>query len=96
MFNYRVQPGDTLYRIADYFDVSVQFILAANPLINPNNIYPGLLIRIPISRNLYQSFPWYYLFPNLFIRYPRSYWNDRNRWPNMQPGRGGWPGRDGW
>ncbi|HPD89698.1 MAG TPA: LysM domain-containing protein, partial [Oscillospiraceae bacterium] len=36
MFDYIVQPGDNLYRIADYFDVSVQAILAVNPRLNPN------------------------------------------------------------
>ena len=93
MFSYEVQPGDTLYKIADYFDVSIQDILSANPLINPNNLYVGQIIRIPISTYLYQNFPWYYLYPLLFIRYPRNYWSDRRRWPHWQPGRDGWPGR---
>lgn len=88
MFEYIVQPGDNLYRIADYFDVGLQAILLANPGLNPDFLYVGQRIRIPISRNLYQTYPWYYLFPYMFIRYPRRYWNDRRRWPDRFRGYG--------
>lgn len=108
MFEYIVQPGDYLYRIADYFNVSVQAILLANPGLDPNFLYVGQRIRIPISRYLYQLYPWYYIYPYMFIRYPRRYWDDRRRWPprwrdrdGRQPrydggrrdGRGRWDGR---
>lgn len=46
--NYIVQRGDTLTSIAARFNVTVQAILAANPLItNPNLIFVGQVIRIP-------------------------------------------------
>ena len=93
MFEYIVQPGDYLYRIADYFDISVQAILAANPGLNPNNLYVGQRIRIPISRNLYQMYPWYYLYPYMFIRFPRRHWDDRRWWPPTWRGRGAIDGR---
>lgn len=96
MFDYIVQPGDTLYSIADYFDVSVYAILNANPGLNPNYLYIGQRLRIPISRFLYQSYPWYYLFPYLFIRFPRSHWNDRRRWPSGRRDGDGRRDRDGW
>jgi LysM repeat protein len=51
LFEYIVQPGDYLYRIADMFDVSVASILAANPGLTPYNIYPGLVKLIPLSRS---------------------------------------------
>ena len=96
MFNYIVQPGDTLYRIADYFDVSIQAILNANPGLNPDYLYIGQQLRIPISRFLYQSYPWYYLYPYLFIRYPRRHWDDRRRWPTGRRDNDGRRDRNGW
>lgn len=81
MFQYRMQPGDTLYSIANYFDVSVAAILAANSGLFPNRIFPGQVIFIPISGYLQQNYPWYYLSPYLFIKQPRHYWDDRTRWP---------------
>lgn len=47
---YVVQPGDTLYRIAARFGVSVPAIVAANGLANPNLIYVGQRLSIPGSR----------------------------------------------
>lgn len=44
---YIVQRGDSLYRIALTFGVSVDDLLAANSLAGPNAIYPGLALRIP-------------------------------------------------
>lgn len=96
MFNYIVQPGDTLYRIADYFDVSIQAILNANPGLNPDYLYIGQQLRIPISRFLYQSYPWYFLYPYLFIRFPRSHWDDRRRWPTGRRDNDGRRDRNGW
>lgn len=44
---YVVQPGDTLYRIAARFGVTVPAIVAANGLPNPNLIFAGQLLTIP-------------------------------------------------
>ena len=44
---YTVQWGDWLNKIAGQFGVSPQAILAANPGLNPNLIYPGQVIKIP-------------------------------------------------
>ena len=45
---YVVQPGDTLFKIAQKFNVTVDDILAANPDIkDPNVIFPGQKIFIP-------------------------------------------------
>jgi LysM repeat protein len=47
---YVVKSGDTLTRIANQFDVTVQQILAANPTItNPNDIKVGQNIVIPTA-----------------------------------------------
>lgn len=85
MFEYIVQPGDYLYSIADKFDVSVEAILAANPGLSPLDIYPGLVILIPVSAFLYQRYPWYIDNPILFLRYPRTHWDDRRHWPSRFP-----------
>ena len=45
---YIIQTGDTLYKIAQNFNTSVDFILSTNPQItNPNLIFPGQIIVIP-------------------------------------------------
>ncbi len=44
---YRVQAGDTLYRIAVRFNVPMQAIIQRNNIANPNFIYVGQLLVIP-------------------------------------------------
>lgn len=44
---YTVQRGDWIYAIARRFGISVPSLLAANPGINPNFVYPGLVLNIP-------------------------------------------------
>ena len=82
MFEYIVQPGDYLYSIAATFDVNVPSILTANPGLSTDNIYPGLIIHIPISNKLYQKYPFFIYYPYMFRSYPREYWNDRMNWPD--------------
>jgi LysM repeat protein len=54
--NYRLQRGDSLYRVSLIYGVSVDDLLAANDLASPNSIYPGLEIRIPnIERSLAEN-----------------------------------------
>lgn len=43
---YRVQRGDTLWRIARRYGVTVNYLVSINDIENPNIIYPGQLIRI--------------------------------------------------
>lgn len=46
---YIVQPGDTMWRIAQRFNLPLATLIAANPQIpNPNLIYPGQRICIPL------------------------------------------------
>ncbi len=44
---YTVQRGDWIYAIARKFNVSVAALLAANPGIRPNLLYPGQQLNIP-------------------------------------------------
>ncbi|MGE0134968.1 MAG: LysM peptidoglycan-binding domain-containing protein [Dehalococcoidia bacterium] len=46
---YAVQPGDILSRIAARFGVSIQAIIAANGIANPDFIQVGQVLRIPPS-----------------------------------------------
>ncbi len=46
-FYYTIVPGDTLFLLAQRFNVSVQAIINANPGINPNNLQVGQVICIP-------------------------------------------------
>ncbi|MEW6228034.1 MAG: L,D-transpeptidase family protein, partial [Bacillota bacterium] len=44
---YTVQPGDSLWSIAQRFATTVAAIVAANNIRNPDLIYPGEVLRIP-------------------------------------------------
>lgn len=49
-FHYVVQPGDTLYLIAERFDTSLDALLAANPHIpDPMRLVPGQVICVPMG-----------------------------------------------
>ncbi len=50
MVAYRVKSGDTMYKLAQRFGVGLQDLIRANPHIpNPNLIFPGQLLYIPIG-----------------------------------------------
>lgn len=49
IYLYRVQRGDTLYRIAQKFNTTVQNILKFNYIPNPNILSIGMILRIPLS-----------------------------------------------
>ena len=49
VITYYVRYGDTLGRIARYYGVSIQSIVAYNGIINPNRIYAGMALYIPLS-----------------------------------------------
>jgi len=54
---YSVQPGDTMWDISRRFGIPLQKLVDANPQIsNPNAIYPGQLINIPIAPSQTDSF----------------------------------------
>ena len=47
-FSYTVQPGDSMFTIAQRFGVSLNALIAANPQIpNPNLIFPGQIVCVP-------------------------------------------------
>lgn len=46
---YTVQPGDTLYEIARLYGSTVNEIADVNNITNPNIIYPGSVILIPVK-----------------------------------------------
>jgi LysM repeat protein len=47
--NYVVQKGDTLYSISRHFNIGLDAIIAANPLVNVYNLMIGEVICIPVS-----------------------------------------------
>lgn len=44
---YTIQPGDTLFRIAQMFNTTVDAIIRANPGIAPNSLRVAQIICIP-------------------------------------------------
>lgn len=48
---YIVQSGDTLFSIAQRFNVSLNMLISANPQItDPDQIFPGQRLTLPISK----------------------------------------------
>jgi LysM repeat protein len=47
--NYVVKKGDTLYSISRHFNVSLNAIMAANPLVNVYNLMVDEVLCIPVS-----------------------------------------------
>ena len=49
MADYRIQPGDTLSKIAKEYGVTVKQLQEANGIKNPNLIFAGKDLKIPID-----------------------------------------------
>jgi LysM repeat protein len=47
---HEVLPGQTLFQIAELYGLSVQEIAAANNLVNPTQLQPGMILIIPQSQ----------------------------------------------
>ncbi|MBC7323985.1 MAG: LysM peptidoglycan-binding domain-containing protein, partial [Moorella sp. (in: Bacteria)] len=45
---YTIQPGDTMWEIARRHGIPLETLIQANPHLNPDEIYPGQVISIPI------------------------------------------------
>ncbi|MDQ0919176.1 LysM peptidoglycan-binding domain-containing protein [Paenibacillus sp. V4I5] len=46
---YTIQRGDTLWSVSQRLNISLASVLAANPQVNPNNVYEGLKINMPVG-----------------------------------------------
>ncbi|MFD1019489.1 LysM peptidoglycan-binding domain-containing protein [Thalassobacillus hwangdonensis] len=46
---YRIRAGDNYWELADRFKLQIHDIFAANPNVNPFDLYVGQKIRIPIG-----------------------------------------------
>ena len=49
---YKVQPGDTLSQIADNYQVTIHTLKKLNGIENPNQLYVGKQLRIPLSEQV--------------------------------------------
>lgn len=77
-----VQPGDTMWKIAQRYSVPTAKLIAANPQIaNPNNIWTGLAINIPKKPSAYLNgkFP---LANGTYTPYTNSYADSRSWAPD--------------
>ncbi len=59
--HYVIKDGDTLYRISRHFNISLNDIIEANPLINVYSLFTGTTICIPVSvpQNRYMNYTTY-------------------------------------
>lgn len=59
--NYKINNGDSLYSVSRHFNVSLNAIMDANPLVNVYNLIIGETICIPVSvpQNNYTNFTTY-------------------------------------
>ena len=48
--NYVIEKGDTLYSISRHFNIELNSIMEANPLVNVYNLMIGDTICIPVSK----------------------------------------------
>jgi hypothetical protein len=44
---YTIQSDDSLWDVADDYNTTIEAIMAANPGIDPNNLYVGQVISVP-------------------------------------------------
>jgi len=51
-FAYSVEDGDTLWQIAEKFDITVDAILELNPGLNPDNLPIGQIICLPLATEI--------------------------------------------
>lgn len=56
MVTYIIQQGDTLYKIANQYGVSVQDVINANPGVDPYNLHVGQIIRVPTAATNNQQY----------------------------------------
>lgn len=69
LFQYAIRPGDTIYSIANQFNVSIDDLLYANPGLNPYNLSVGQIILIPSNYYpRYPAYPRFTVFPIFPIR----------------------------
>ncbi len=44
---YKIGPSEDFFSIANRFEISVQSLVNANQIINPDRIYPGKMLILP-------------------------------------------------
>lgn len=54
---YKIQPGDTLRKIAKSFGVDSKDLMAINGITNPDHIEAGQVIRIPPPKQVASTLP---------------------------------------
>jgi LysM repeat protein len=85
-FEYVIQPEDTLWDLADDLSVSVEDIMAVNPDLDPNQLYAGQVINLPVNAS---QRPWYgpRRGPEFWRRpyYGRPYWRYPYRYGRPYP-----------
>lgn len=85
MIQYIVQPGDNLYSIGLRFKTKVSTLMQVNHLADPQKIYPGQVLKIPLPLSDNEAIG--RIGPNP-IKYPDSLYQG-TRFPNLAKGSTG-------
>jgi LysM repeat protein len=56
IFEYIIQPEDTIWELAEEFNTNEEDILAVNPDLDPNNLYVNQVINIPADEVTVEQF----------------------------------------
>lgn len=88
-FLYAIQPGDSLWVLAQRYNTDVQTILDMNPGINPNQLYVGQIINLCRVYNYHMPMPSERSFVGIteeelkLINVLRSLWEQHVEWTRM-------------
>ncbi len=85
MIQYIVQPGDNLYSIGLRFKTKVTTLMQVNQLVDPQKIYPGQMLKIPLPRSENETIG---RISTSSFKYPENY-NQGAGFPNLAKGSTG-------
>lgn len=73
-YYYRIQPGDTLSRLAQHFHIALLSLIQANPGIQPERLRVGQRLVIPVEGRDLHQFRWPVEAPQVKINFSHQRW----------------------
>jgi LysM repeat protein len=79
VFQYIIQPDDTIWELAEEYNTTEEDIMAVNPGLNPDNLYINQVINIPGDAVTAQQYR------RRFRRFRRPYYRPYRYYPYRRP-----------